>query len=301
MRRFKIFQSTTQRDSVIDRYLSEISKYDLLTAEQETELARRYRENKDTKALDRLINSNLRFVVSVAKNYQNQGLMLMDLINEGNAGVIKAAHSFDETRGFKFISYAVWWIRQSILQALAEHSRLVRLPVNRISQVSKYNKIYSTLEQRLGRVPDDNEIVKELKITMSEHSDMTGYMLKHSSLDARLSEDNVTTFVDVLEDEDFNNNPTDGLMKESLKQGIVAILYNKKEGCQLKKIEIDVLTMFFGIGMESSMSLEEISNRLIVNVGGKMRTYTPERIRQIKEEAIKKLSAGKNIFSEMAY
>lgn len=256
----------------LDLYLREIGETPLITAEEEVELARKIRLG-DQHALDKLTKANLRFVVSVAKQYQNQGLSLADLINEGNIGLIKAAKRFDETRGFKFISYAVWWIRQAILQALAEQSRIVRLPLNRVGTLHKIGKVSSSLEQEFGREPTPDEIAKELALSSLEVSDTLKISNSHLSLDApfSLSEDN--SLIDVLEDE-FQPSPDEALLDESLRIEIEKALDT------LTHREAEVITLYFGLNHEKPLTLEEIGARF---------NLTRERVRQIKEKAIRRL------------
>jgi len=273
MKQLKITQQVTKRDITIDRYLKEISKYKLLTPTEEVELAQRIRQG-DMKALEKLVNSNLRFVVSVAKQYQNQGLSLSDLINEGNLGLIKAAVKFDETKGFKFISYAVWWIRQSILQSLAENSRIVRLPINKLNEINKINKVFQELEHKYEREPDLEEVSKVVKQSYEEIKKVLSYDTSHSSLDAPVSnEDDNVRVVDKIESNTFDN-PDRRLIKESLEVELKRLLNT------LSEKESKILVYFFGLFGENQMSLEEISKEI---------GLTKERIRQIKENAILKL------------
>ena len=267
MRQLKITHSITNRDiKSLDKYLQDICSEELLTPEEEVQLAQRIK-NGDQEALDRLTKANLRFVVSVAKQYQNQGLSLPDLINEGNVGLIKAAKRFDETRGFKFISYAVWWIRQSILQAIAENSRIVRLPSNQLGALNKLKKEISRLEQELERPPSEEELADE-KI-----KSILGISGRHISIDAPLVADEDVNFVDVLPNEDTP--PTDSaLMQESLSQEIERSL------ATLTEYEREVIKMYFGIGMPHALSLDEIAMKF---------GLTRERVRQIKEKGIKRL------------
>jgi len=280
MRQLKITKQVTNRESVsLDKYLQDISKEELITAEVEVELAQRIREG-DQWALEKLTKANLRFVVSVAKQYQNQGLTLPDLINEGNVGLVKAAKRFDETRGFKFISYAVWWIRQSILQALAEQSRIVRLPLNKIGSISKINKAFATLEQAHQRPPTAEEIATELEMTITEVKQSLKNSGKHLSMDAPLREDeNSSNLYDVLRSGE-SPNPDDQLILESLSTEINRALDT------LNDREADVLKLFYGLNGERPMSLEEIG----ITFG-----LTRERVRQIREKGIRKLrSSSKN-------
>jgi RNA polymerase primary sigma factor len=273
MRQLKITKQVTNRESKsLDKYLQDISKIDLITAEEEVELAQRIKQG-DQKALERLTTANLRFVVSVAKQYQNQGLKLPDLINEGNAGLVKAAKRFDETRGFKFISYAVWWIRQSILQALAEQSRIVRLPLNKIGSINKINKAYSHLEQLHERPPSPEELAKELDMTVSDVKQSLKNAGRHVSMDAPLKEGETSNLYDVVRSGE-SPNPDKELMHESLILEITRALET------LSQKEADVISLYFGIGDQQPMSLEEI---------GETFDLTRERVRQIKEKGIKRL------------
>jgi len=273
MRQLKITKQVTNRETAsLDKYLQEIGKVDLITAEEEVELAQKIRAG-DTKALDKLTKANLRFVVSVAKQYQNQGLTLPDLINEGNLGLIKAAKRFDETRGFKFISYAVWWIRQSILQALAEQSRIVRLPLNKIGSINKINKMYAFLEQANERVPSAEEIAKELDMTVSDVKESMKNSGRHVSMDAPLVEGEDSNLYDVLRSGE-SPNPDRNLLHESLRTEIERALET------LTPREADVVRLYFGLGEKHAMTLEEI---------GETFDLTRERVRQIKEKAIRRL------------
>ena len=273
MRQLKITKQVTNRETAsIDKYLQEIGKVDLITAEEEVELAQKIRAG-DENALDKLTKANLRFVVSVAKQYQNQGLTLPDLINEGNLGLIKAARRFDETRGFKFISYAVWWIRQSILQALAEQSRIVRLPLNKIGSINKINKMYAFLEQANERVPSAEEIAKELDMTVSDVKESMKNSGRHVSMDAPLVEGEDSNLYDVLRSGE-SPNPDRNLLHESLRTEIERALET------LTPREADVVRLYFGLGEKHAMTLEEI---------GETFDLTRERVRQIKEKAIRRL------------
>ncbi len=262
----------THKDESLDQYLQEIGDEDLLSADEEVELARRIKRG-DQRALERLTRANLRFVVSVAKQYQNRGLSLGDLINEGNLGLIKAAKRFDETKGFKFISYAVWWIRQAILQALAEQSRIVRLPLNRVGALHKIGKAFSGLEQEFGREPSPMEIADELDMSANEVMDTLKISSRHLSLDAPFNDDNENRLLDVLEDE-MQPPPDEALMSDSLRQEV------KKALKTLSPREAEVISLYFGIGREFPMTLEEIGGRF---------GLTRERVRQIKEKAIARL------------
>jgi RNA polymerase primary sigma factor len=273
MRQLKITKSITNRESAsLDKYLQEIGKEELITAEQEVELAKKIKMGNQ-RALEKLTRSNLRFVVSVAKQYQNQGLTLPDLINEGNLGLIKAAQRFDETRGFKFISYAVWWIRQSILQALAEQSRIVRLPLNQVGSLNKINKAFSKLEQEFEREPSAEELAKVLDLPEDKVADTIRVSGRHISVDAPFQEGEDNSLLDVLENKDSPRADKD-LMSESLQKEIERSLST------LTERERDVIKLFFGIGGTHGMTLEEIGAKF---------DLTRERVRQIKEKAIKRL------------
>jgi RNA polymerase primary sigma factor len=273
MRQLKITKQVTNRETAsLDKYLQEIGKVDLITADMEVELAQRIKAG-DQIALEKLTMANLRFVVSVAKQYQNQGLTLPDLINEGNLGLIKAAKRFDETRGFKFISYAVWWIRQSVLQALAEQSRIVRLPLNKIGSINKINKTFARLEQENERPPSSEEIAKELEMTVSEVKESMKISGRHVSMDAPLIEGENSSLYDVLNSGE-SPNPDKILLHESLKIEILRALET------LTPREADVLKLYFGLGDAHPMTLEEI---------GETFDLTRERVRQIKEKAIRRL------------
>ncbi|NAS29514.1 sigma-70 family RNA polymerase sigma factor [Flavobacteriaceae bacterium R38] len=273
MRQLKITKQVTNRETAsLDKYLQEIGKVDLITADEEVELAQRIKAG-DQIALEKLTKANLRFVVSVAKQYQNQGLTLPDLINEGNLGLIKAAQRFDETRGFKFISYAVWWIRQSILQALAEQSRIVRLPLNKIGSINKINKTYAFLEQAHERVPSAEEIAKELDMTVNDVKESMKNSGRHVSMDAPLVEGEDSNLYDVLRSGE-SPNPDKDLLHESLRTEIERALET------LTPREADVIRLYFGLGDQHPMTLEEI---------GETFDLTRERVRQIKEKAIRRL------------
>ena len=273
MRQLKITKQVTNRETAsLDKYLQEIGRVDLITAEEEVELAKRIKEG-DHIALERLVKANLRFVVSVSKQYQNQGLTLPDLINEGNLGLIKAAQRFDETRGFKFISYAVWWIRQSILQALAEQSRIVRLPLNKIGSINKINKTYAFLEQSHERPPSAEEIANELDMTINDVKESMKNSGRHVSMDAPLVEGEDSNLYDVLRSGE-SPNPDKELIHESLRTEIERALET------LTPREADVIKLYFGLGNHHPMTLEEI---------GETFDLTRERVRQIKEKAIRRL------------
>jgi RNA polymerase primary sigma factor len=269
----KISKQYTNRESQsLDKYLQEIGKVELLIPQEEIDLARRIKKG-DQKALEKLTKANLRFVVSVAKQYQNQGLSLGDLINEGNLGLIKAAKRFDETRGFKFISYAVWWIRQSILQALAEQSRIVRLPLNRVGALNKIGKAFSTLEQEFEREPSASELAEELDMSLFEVSDTLKISGRHLSMDAPFAQGEDNRLLDVIQD---NRQPTpdSGLLEQSLKDEV------KRALATLSEREAQVIKLYFGLDSEHSLTLEEIGEKF---------NLTRERVRQIKEKAIRRL------------
>ena len=273
MRQLKISKQITNRESQsLDKYLQEIGKVDLLTPDEEVELAKRIKEG-DQIALEKLTKANLRFVVSVAKQYQNQGLSLGDLINEGNLGLIKAAQRFDETRGFKFISYAVWWIRQSILQALAEQSRIVRLPLNRVGSLNKISKTFSEHEQKYEREPSPEELAEVLDVTTAEVVDTMKISGRHVSMDAPFVQGEENSLLDVLEN-DSEETPDSGLMNDSLRKEVQRALST------LTQREADVITLYFGLNGEHAMTLEEIGEKF---------NLTRERVRQIKEKAIRRL------------
>ncbi len=273
MRQLKITKSITNREAQsLEKYLQEIGREILLTAEEEVDCARKIKEG-DQNALDRLTKANLRFVVSVAKQYQNQGLSLPDLINEGNLGLIKAAKRFDETRGFKFISYAVWWIRQSILQALAEQSRIVRLPLNKVGAINKISKVYSKLEQEFEREPSRDEIASMLNIEPADVGDTMRVNVRHVSMDAPFVQGEDNNLLDVLENSD-SPRADSFLMNESLLKEINRAL------ATLTEREREVIKLFFGIGMNQGLTLEEIGAKF---------DLTRERVRQIKEKGIRRL------------
>ncbi|MFI3269408.1 MAG: RNA polymerase sigma factor RpoD/SigA [Rikenellaceae bacterium] len=272
MRQLKITKSITNRESPsLDKYLQEIGKEELITVEEEVELAQRIRKG-DQEALEKLIKANLRFVVSVAKQYQNQGLSLPDLINEGNLGLVKAAEKFDETRGFKFISYAVWWIRQSILQALAEQSRIVRLPLNQVGSLNKINKAMAKFEQENERSPSSDELAKELELPREKIADTLRVAGRHVSVDAPFADGEDNSLLDVLVNSD-SPNADFGLLNESLSTEVDRALET------LTDREKDIIKYFFGIGT-AEMTLEEIGEKF---------DLTRERVRQIKEKAIRRL------------
>lgn len=273
MRQLKIIRQVTNRESLsLDKYLFEIGKVDLLTAEQEVILARRVKEGDKT-ALDELVKANLRFVVSVAKQYQNQGLSLPDLINEGNLGLIKAAKRFDETRGFKFISYAVWWIRQAILQALAEQARIVKLPLNKIGSINKVNKTFIALEQKFEREPSIEELAQVLQLAPQDVRDALKSSNRHLSMDAPISADEESNMYDILP---INELPTPdrSLLNDSLRKEIERVLNT------LTEREADIIRLYFGLDGTHPHTLEEVGEKL---------ELTRERVRQIKEKALKRL------------
>ncbi|HPE43993.1 MAG TPA: sigma-70 family RNA polymerase sigma factor [Bacteroidales bacterium] len=273
MRQLKITKQVTNRETAsLDKYLQEIGKVELITAEEEVALAQRIKQG-DRIALEKLTKANLRFVVSVSKQYQNQGLSLPDLINEGNLGLIKAAQRFDETRGFKFISYAVWWIRQSILQALAEQSRIVRLPLNKIGSINKINKAYARLEQEYEREPNAEEIADILEITENEVKESMKNAGRHVSMDAPLIQDEENNMYDVLRSDEAPTPETE-LLYESLRKEIDRAIST------LTQREADVIRLYFGLNGSHPMTLEEIGEKF---------DLTRERVRQIKEKAIRRL------------
>jgi RNA polymerase primary sigma factor len=277
MRQLKITKSITNRESQsLEKYLQEIGKVELISPEEEVKLATLIKQG-DQMALDRLTKANLRFVVSVAKQYQNQGLSLPDLINEGNLGLIKAAQRFDETRGFKFISYAVWWIRQSILQSLAEQSRIVRLPLNKVGLTNRIQKAYSLLEQQFEREPSPEELAEVLQMDLEEVSATLGLSARHVSMDTPMSEGEDSTLLDVLENPNAEKTDADLDHKESL---IIEIDRSLKTLTERQK---EVICFFFGIGVDHPMSLEDIGEKF---------NLTRERVRQIKDKAITKLRAA---------
>ncbi len=277
MRQLKITKSITNRESQsLEKYLQEIGKVDLLTPEEEVDLAQRIKKG-DQLALEQLTKANLRFVVSVAKQYQNQGLSLSDLINEGNLGLIKAAQRFDETRGFKFISYAVWWIRQSILQALAEQSRIVRLPLNKVGSLNKINRAFSELEQEFEREPSSEELAELLEIPTEEVETTLGVAARHVSMDAPFVDGEDNSLLDVLE-----NNKTDKTDK-ALEYNMSLRTEIERSLSTLTERQCDVIKLYFGIGVEHPLSLEDIGERF---------GLTRERVRQIKDKAINKLRSA---------
>ena len=286
MKQLKISKQITNRESQsLDKYLLDISRIELLTPEEEVDLASKIAMG-DTAALDKMVKANLRFVVSVAKQYQNQGLTLGDLINEGNIGLIKAAKRFDVTRGFKFISYAVWWIRQSILQALAEQARIVRLPLNRVGNISKYGKAISSLEQRLEREPSPEELAEILEIAVDEVKDTMKLSGRHISVDSPFAPGEEKSLIDVLPSE--NSEPDHEMIQDSLCQEV------KRALATLTPREADVLSLYFGLGTNgnNALTLEEIGQKFCL---------TRERVRQIKEKAIRRLRQTKRSKSLKPY
>ncbi len=277
MRQLKISKSITNRESPsLEKYLQEIGKVELISPEEEVKLATLIKQG-DQRALERLTKANLRFVVSVAKQYQNQGLSLPDLINEGNVGLIKAAQRFDETRGFKFISYAVWWIRQSILQALAEQARIVRLPLNKVGLTNRIQKAFSLLEQQYEREPSAEELAEMLGMDLEEVSSTLGINARHVSMDSPLSDGEENTLMDVMENPNAEKTDEELYHKQSLKTEIDRSLKT------LTERQKEVICYFFGIGVDHPMSLEDIGERF---------SLTRERVRQIKDKAITKLKAS---------
>ncbi len=273
MRQLKITKQVTNRETPsLDKYLQEIGRVSLLTAEQEVEIARKIKKG-DELALHRLVKANLRFVVSVSKQYQNQGLSLSDLINEGNLGLLKAAQRFDETKGFKFISYAVWWIRQSILQALSEQARIVRLPLNKIGAVNKVNNATALLEQKFEREPSPTEIARELEIAPGDVKEAIKHNSKHVSMDSPIKDDENSSFYEVMMSED-SPRPDKNLIHESLQVEIERTL------SVLSPREADIIRSYYGLSGKITQTLEEIGAEF---------TLTRERVRQIKEKAIKRL------------
>lgn len=278
MRQLKITKQLTNRDSKsIDKYLSDVSKEEMISPDEEVQLAIKIKQG-DNEALNRLVNANLRFVISVAKQYQGHGLTLEDLIAEGNIGLITAAKRFDETKGFKFISYAVWWIRQSIMQAIAENSRVVRLPLNKVSAIQKIAQAYSKLEQQHERAPSNDELSELLETTSDNVSDLFSYSQKQISVDAPLIDGEENSLLNVLENEN-SHSPMDTLIRDSLCVDIERVLVS------LKSREADVIRLSFGLSGEPPMTLEEIANRL---------QLTRERIRQIREKALRILRKKAN-------
>lgn len=273
MRQLKISKQITTRESaVLEKYLNEIGKVELISAEDEIALSKRIKEGNPV-AMEKLVNSNLRFVVSVAKQYQNQGLTLGDLINEGNLGLIKAASRFDETRGFKFISYAVWWIRQSILQSIAENARIIRLPLNRLGSLNRISQAFSKLEQKFEREPSPGELCEALEIPLDEFIDAMQFKNKHVSVETPLSEGEETKLIDVLEG-DSDANPDRTILMDSLRKEIERTLTT------LSDREAEVLKLYYGLFSQPVYSLEEIGEKF---------DLTKERVRQLKERALKRI------------
>lgn len=286
MRQLKITRQVTNREQAsLDKYLHDIAKEDLITPEEEVALAQRIRQG-DADALEKLTKANLRFVVSVSKQYQGQGLSLPDLINEGNLGLIKAAQRFDETRGFKFISYAVWWIRQAIMQALAQQSRIVRLPLNKIGLLNKAYKAFAVLEQKLGRPPEPVEIAREMELTEDLVKQLFRNSGKHVSMDAPLGDDDSNTMLDSMSNSEMISTPEQGLMDESLRKEINRVVST------LSPREADVLKYYFGLDGCTILTLEEI---------GMKYDLTRERVRQIKEKAIRRLRHNARIMLLKSY
>ena len=274
MRQLKITQNITNRENQsLEKYFQDVNKIEMITSEEEVVLAQRIQDG-DAAALEKLVKSNLRFVVSVAKQYQNKSLTLNDLINEGNLGLIKAAQKFDHTRGFKFISYAVWWIRQSIMQALAEHSRLVRIPLNKVGSLNKINKAMAELEQKFNRAPTDEELAEILEMEDKELKGTLSARTRHVSVDAPFAEGESNSLLDVLEDGSIGKTDGDLEYTSSLQ------IETERSLATLDPREQQVLRMYFGIGEQTAISLEQIAETLSI---------TRERVRQIKEKAIKKL------------
>jgi RNA polymerase primary sigma factor len=285
MRQLKITHQITNRDSEsLERYLQEIGKVELLTPEQEAELAKRIKTG-DQAALESLTKANLRFVVSVAKQYQNQGLTLSDLINEGNVGLIKAAKRFDETKGFKFISYAVWWIRQSIMQSLVEQSRMVRLPLNKIGSYNRINKTMANFEQEFEREPTNDELADLLNVSVKDVKEMLKGITRHMSMDAPIGDSDETTMKDMMVDED-DNKPDQTLITDSLRSDIMRVM------SVLSRRDAEIVACFFGINGRSQMNLDEIGEKF---------DLTRERVRQIKEKAIRRLRKTRSCNSLKTY
>ncbi len=279
MRQLKITKQVTNRDSKsLEKYLQDVSKLNLITADEEVELAQRIKRG-DQVALNELVSANLRFVISVAKQYQNQGLKLSDLINEGNIGLVIAAKRFDETKGFKFISYAVWWIRQSILKALSEQSRIVRLPLNRINTISKVNKAHASLEQKHERLPSNEEIAKELEVSTANIEESRRNAARYVSMDAPLREEETSTLYDLVGHEE-SPAPDHGLLQDSLRSDVANVLD------KLTDKEAHIIRLYYGIGPHDSISLLEIAN---------MFDLSRERVRQIKERGIRRLRNSSRI------
>ncbi len=279
MRQLKITHQITNRDSEsLERYLQEIGKVELLTPEQEAELAKRIKTG-DQAALESLTKANLRFVVSVAKQYQNQGLTLSDLINEGNVGLIKAAKRFDETKGFKFISYAVWWIRQSIMQSLVEQSRMVRLPLNKIGSYNRLNKLVANFEQEFEREPTNDELADLLNVSVKDIKEMLKGITRHMSMDAPIGDSDESTMKDLMVDEG-DNKPDKTLITDSLRSDIIRVM------SVLSRRDAEIVACFFGINGRTQMNLDEIGEKF---------DLTRERVRQIKEKAIRRLRKTRSL------
>lgn len=297
MKQIVITEAITPRNQgTLNQYLQDLAKENLISSEKEIELFQNYQEKNDRKYLNDLVRANLRFAVSVAKQYQGCGLDISDLVSEANYGLIKAAEKFDATKGFKFISYAVWWIRQSIIQCIAEHARTIRIPLNKLEYIRKYNKLCAELEQELNYFPSDEQIIEKMKIEKIEYSEMLAYSNYTMSLDAQLSNDNDDTFGDIIKCDYPEHNPSNNLMIESQNMEINSLLNSNVFGCFLTKTEQTILKMFFGIGFESPMLLEEISMRVKgESKDRKIKCYTKERIRQMKENALDKLWLIKQI------
>ena len=285
MRQLKISKSITNRESEsLEKYLQEIGRVELITPEEEVQLARQIKDG-DQKALDKLTKANLRFVVSVAKQYQNQGLTLPDLINEGNLGLIKAAQRFDETRGFKFISYAVWWIRQSIMQAVAEHSRIVRLPLNRVGLTNRISRAYSQLEQEYERAPSTEELATFLDVDIDEIASTMSMGGRHLSMDSPLSEGEESTLIDIMENSNAERADKKVIFKDSVRHE------SQRSLTLLTPRQKEVICYFYGIGVDDPVSLEDLGLRY---------NLTRERVRQIKDKALQKLKTynGSNLLKE---
>ena len=292
IRPLKINNDITPRDYITTLYFNDIKKLKCINQKEEIDLIFRFKQTQDEKLLDELVKANLRFVISVAKHYIGRGLDFSDLVNEGNIGLIKAARKFDETRGIKFITYAVWWIRQTIFNAISESGRMIRLPLNKVGMIHKYNNICAQLEQKLGRKPEDFEIVEEMQIHANDYFDIKSNLFKHKSLDEQFSffsdgNDSNMTLHDYIECVDEENNPINNLMKNSLKYDIKRVLSDKG----FKEIERKVLMMFYGLNTKNNipLSIEEISKLITRVSNGREKHYSFERIRQIKEVAIKKM------------
>lgn len=286
MRQLKISQSITPRDKIsVDKYLNEISKVDLISPDEEVELTKRIRQG-DQAALEKLVKANLRFVVSVAKQYQNNYLPLIDLISEGNLGLVKAAQRFDETKGFKFISYAVWWIRQSIIQAISEQGRVIRLPLNKVGAITKIKNSFAILEQKFGREPTNEELAEEAELTLAVIIETLKAAPGHLSMDAPLEAGENTSYLDILEDNDAAKTDENVAYTDSLRIDVEQVL------TLLSERESEIIKMYFGLGSRESMSLSEI---------GEIFDLTPERIRQLKDKAFSKLRSSSSKLLLKAY